>query len=433
MIPALLFNKNKQTISVLKKCSQPFIKVLMFIIVSIIFSSCCYIDGTYTVEINEPVYMTYEELRYAIVSTKPVSISKAGKIFITDQYLFVNDLNRGIHVFDNSDPSSPQGIAYISIPGNVDISVKDNVLYADSFVDLVAIDIQNLPEIEEIKRFKDIFPYDPYQLLEEWVSLTGLNPAKGVVVGYEKTKVQKSRTRCANSSYPAGEGSPVASTASTINGGSTARFTIADSYLYTLSGSSIQVVDIAERYDPKIWNKISIARDIETIFAYDTSLFVGSETGVYIYDISNPGNPELISEVRHFRSCDPVVAQGDYAYVTLRSNTSCRGDINQLDILDITDITRPEIIKSYPMQSPHGLGIDESMLFICDGPAGLKVFDAADPMDIQILEQLDNNRCSDVILRNNLLITTGESGIMQYDYSETPITFLSRISIENML
>ena len=34
------------------------------------------------------------------------------------------------------------------------------------------------------------------------------------------------------------------------------------------------------------------------------------------------------------------------------------------------------------MQNPHGLGIDESLLFICEGEFGLKTFDAKDPLEI---------------------------------------------------
>jgi hypothetical protein len=34
------------------------------------------------------------------------------------------------------------------------------------------------------------------------------------------------------------------------------------------------------------------------------------------------------------------------------------------------------------MSEPYGLGIDDSVLFVCDGAAGLKIYNASDPMAI---------------------------------------------------
>jgi len=220
------------------------------------------------------------------------------------------------------------------------------------------------------------------------------------------------------------------SSASQSQGGSTARFTIVGDYLYTLSGAKIQTFNIADPADPKTWSKIDVSWNVETLFAYNNNLFVGSTTGVFIYDIKNPAFPEYKSAFTHLRNCDPVVAQGDYAYVTLRNTNRCRlGTLNQLDILDIHDIAAPKLVKSYPMQAPYGLAIDGRNLFICDGSSGLKLFDVQDPLEIQLKGQLDTVLCNDLIAQNNLLITTGESGIVQLDYLNIPLTILSKIKV----
>jgi len=134
----------------------------------------------------DPVYLSYNELRQPIQLGQPGTIIKAGKIWVSGKYLLVNDLNRGIHLFNNTNPALPINLGLILIPGNVDLAVKDSVLFADSFIDLVAIDLQRLPaEIVFLKRMENIFPYNPYQIITDSnIYFTSLDQSKGVVIGY---------------------------------------------------------------------------------------------------------------------------------------------------------------------------------------------------------------------------------------------------------
>ena len=108
---------------------------------------------------NYPVYMSWEELRASVKMTESRELVNPGKIYFKDGYIFINEELKGIHVFDNQDPANPQNIGFVEVPGNVDIAIKDNILYADSYVDLVAIDISDVNNPVEVKRVKDIFPY----------------------------------------------------------------------------------------------------------------------------------------------------------------------------------------------------------------------------------------------------------------------------------
>ena len=137
---------------------------------------------------RDPRYMSYEELRapdaIKISSAKP--IIRNGKIYIYEDYLLINDLNIGIHIVDNSDPANPQPLWLINIPGNIDIAMKNQILYADSYVDLVAIDLGNLPEISVTKRIEGHFPHDPYQNIFDGIRLGWADESKGVVIGYDQ-------------------------------------------------------------------------------------------------------------------------------------------------------------------------------------------------------------------------------------------------------
>jgi hypothetical protein len=127
-----------------------------------------------------------------------------------------------------------------------------------------------------------------------------------------------------------------------------------------------------------------------------------------------------------------VVVSGDYAYVTLRSGTECENFTNQLDIIDISTIETPELLKSYPMFNPHGLGISQDdILFLCDGDDGLKVYNAADKNNIQLIEHYSDLHAYDVIPLGNSLFMIGQNGFYQYDYSNLEdIHLISTIPVD---
>jgi len=148
-------------------------------------------------------------------------------------------------------------------------------------------------------------------------------------------------------------------------------------------------------------------------------MFVGTTTGMLIYDITDAKKPTQISHYDHITACDPVVADGNYAYVTLRTGNRCTNAQNLLEVIDISSITNPYLVKSYPMYNPHGLGIDGDLLFICDGTAGLKIYDRSDPLDIinKKLAHYPDFFTYDVIPKDGVLMLVGKDGIYQYNYS----------------
>ncbi len=394
------------------------------------------------VPVFSPIYLSYAELRTPIMAADPVDIGTTGKIYVKDSYIYVNELYEGIHVIDNTDPSSPQKIAFIPIPGNVDMAIKGTTLYADSYVDLVAVDIADPLNAVEVARIEDTFPYmtpSPW-IAEDFVAGSRVetpDESIGVVVGWELTRIERGRTNLVSDVALESAGRSAAPTGVNGTGGSMARFTIVDPYLYALHDSYIQLVRIDDPVNPSLWSTVDVGWGIETIFPYGNYLFIGSTTGMFIYDNTNPDNPRQLSAFAHVTSCDPVVAQGDYAYVTLRAGNFCRGGVNRLDILDITDLTNPLLVESYAMQGPFGLGIDGATLFVCDGVAGLKVYDVTDPMNIDLIAFETNNETYDVILIPPLAIVVGPDGLDQYDYTDVATTgelvLLSHLDVVNPL
>jgi hypothetical protein len=161
---------------------------------------------------------------------------------------------------------------------------------------------------------------------------------------------------------------------------------------------------------------------VETMFLTGKYMFLGTSNGMLIYDLSDPVKPLYLSTFWHVTGCDPVVVQNNRAYVTLRSGVTCANNrsTNELSVLDITDVKAPVLLRSYGMDNPHGLGISDDILFVCDGNSGLKVYNAANPLLIteNLLAKFPGINAYDVIPLGKSLLMIGSDGFYQYDYSD---------------
>lgn len=423
-------------------------KALFFISLLLLFAvlgGCtdeCEVEQRYTY--FEPVYTSMADIRSSVDIIAPQEIKQVGKIFFQNSTLFINEPNEGIHVIDNSDPANPNPIAFVTVPGSFDLAVRGTILFTDSYIDLVAIDISDLNNVIEVGRLENIFDdYNSYGFYAD--------EALGVVTDWAPaTSVTVYESDCNANIHPWGgiyyesgialtDATNFSSTAAVAPtnpgiGGSMARFALSGDFLYAIDIDELQPVNVSIPSNMTTGTRTAIDWGIETIFPKGDVLFIGAQAGMHIIDISDPLNPSEISRYEHVRSCDPVIVDGDLAYVTLRSGTECQGFTNQLEVIDISNLESPELLHVYAMDNPHGLGKDGDALFICDGSSGLKIYDASDisTIDQRQLAHYSNIQAFDVIPFNNVAMMIGEDGLFQYDYSDlSDIKLLSHILISN--
>ena len=194
-------------------------------------------------------------------------------------------------------------------------------------------------------------------------------------------------------------------------GGSLAKFIIKGDYLYAVDYSYLNVFNISDQTNPVKVNEVYIGFDIETLFGYKDYLYIGSQLGMYIYEITDPEMPNYLSDVQHFTACDPVVANDTHAFVTLHSNEFCGNDVNILEIYDVTNTQNPVWVSTRELTQPKGLGLYGDYLFVCDDE--IKVFDVSDPKRSNFVTSI-NKEAFDVIIHNDLLIAIAEDGLYQY-------------------
>lgn len=415
---------------------KSFKLLLLFFLGTVLMTtmSCTKDSCTTTVTYKKysPIYKTLDEMNQPVQILESKEIKETGKIFASGNYLLINELYKGIHIIDNSTPTSPKQVAYIEIAGNIDMAVKGNTLFADSYFDLLAFDFSDPSHPVLLNRVKHLYPDTKYrysraqnayivgqkeELVTEDVPCTG---ASNFLRMQEDAAIANSL---------GGSFLPNSGSTGPINlSGSMASMIIMGDYLYIINGSDLAIY--SPENTPILQNTVTIGSGIETLFPYGDKLFIGSRTGMFIYDNSDPLHPVQLSRFMHFTSCDPVFVKDDIAYVTLRDGTPCQGATNQLDVIDVSNLMQPSLIKTYPMFNPHGLSVDEDRLYLCDGNEGLKVFGINDLNKITDHSKytFPGMEAYDVLRMPNkeLLIVIAKDGLYQFDLNNG-IRFISKI------
>lgn len=408
---------------------------LLIVVLALSFNRCsdeCKVRNRYVY--YEPVYTSMATIRSSTTTTVAREIESPGRIYFKDNFIFINEAGKGIHVIDNTVPSDPKPVRFIVIPGNYDLAIRGNILFADSYVDLVAFDISNVTQAREVGRAENVFT--------TYGANFYVDPMLGVITDWQKRdEITRYENECevmmqSWGGFMEGDGRIFLSSSRSFNktaalspggntygvAGSLARFALTGDHLFALDASALDVVNIDNPSSMRVDHSQNVAWDIETIFPYKNSLFIGSKSGMYIFDLTEPTNPKQLSMYTHMRSCDPVVVEGDYAFVTLRDGNTCAGFTNQLEVINISNLTDPKLIATYPMTNPYGLGIDNGTLFVCDGRDGLKIYDASgsnvSSLQSKLLKNYPAIKALDIIPVNNIAMMLAEDGLYQYDYSD---------------
>ncbi len=404
---------------------------LMIIALSVIIltlNSCK--DNCYTIEKQMVSVADYGDLATVLNSfeVQPArTIKKPGNIYTFGNYLFVCEHEKGIHILDNTNPSNPTGLKFIKLEGNDNIAVKANFLYADNGTRLLTLDINDLNNIKIVNSIDDVFSERiqngklivGYHFEEKLEKVPCNTTTRSILLSKSD---QQLMTSSAESSGVGGKG------------GSLARFAIVDNYLYIAKFDKFIPFNISNLTSPIKGLALGFPNsDAETCFPYKDYLFFGASSGVYIYNYKkSPESPAWESTINHIVGCDPVVAQGEYAFSTIRDGAICRtrNGQNSLFVFDIKNIKTPKDVSTTQQKSPYGLGIKGNLLFVCNGLNGLFVYDWNEATEtITPINSYPDIHAFDVIINGNTLIVTADNGLFQFDCSNpNNIRYLSTLA-----
>ncbi len=419
-----------------------FMKNLLLGLIAFSIIGCTTDYGTVQVTYQEAtaIYGDIDEIRSQPLNETIREINNPGKIYLGSDMILIGEEQEGIHVIDNTDPVNPTAVNFINIPGNREFFVKDNKIFAETYYDVVKIDVSDMQNAVLDSRaefvFQDVWKNAQEETLigfsfkEVTAELNQDDDFSKQVLAENEIYLDYAKNIIPKSALPssfAGSGSKVSGTAN--------RVTYSDEHVYIIGNNSMYIV-ADEAQGLNNINKISnIGEGMETIFPYENNLYVGSRSAVNIFNITDPRQPEEAYEFNHATACDPVLPADGVAYVTLRTAdfSACPGNINSLLVLDTRDIHDVDQKEEIAMSSPYGMTIKGNELYVGEGENGLKIFDISDKYKPELLRTINNVKAYDVIPHptiGNLILTTGPDGVSQYLVNENgeSLTLQSSIS-----
>lgn len=140
------------------------IVILLVFLVLFSFQSCCYYGDCYgespePVNNYKPVIMNRATFEASIKILPGKNIVKSGKIYIKDDIMLVNDVNKGFHIYNYSDATNPIKIAFLEIPGATDVAIRNATIYINQAVDLVTLKYDlTTNKVSVLYRNRNIFP-----------------------------------------------------------------------------------------------------------------------------------------------------------------------------------------------------------------------------------------------------------------------------------
>jgi hypothetical protein len=145
--------------------------------------------------------------------------------------------------------------------------------------------------------------------------------------------------------------------------------TASGNYAYFTSSNGVYVVNISNPSNPSNYGNISGTSGLilENLDVYGNTLAVCAHAdGVKLYDVSNPSNPSYSSRIPTNNAWG-VVLSNNLAYVA---------DESDVLVVDIADITLPEIVTSVQTgNAVKDVAVDANYLYVALGSDGVDIYD----------------------------------------------------------
>lgn len=384
------------------------------------------------------IYADLEEIRQMPLIGASRGITNPGKIFVSQNLLFIGEENEGVHVIDNTDPTNPQNIYFINIPGNKEFYVHEDHLFAESYYDMVKINISTIQLPTLTSRVENAF--SPNLFNETGEALIGftfeqvteileqddhyyqiISQNEFIYYDYQDQLIPESAV-------------PASFAGNSKQGiGSINRIAYSNGHLYTIGNTKLS--SFSDNGSLELVSSNYVVQQMETIFPHNDKLFIGTRNSMEVMSLSDPGRPVHITSFFHANACDPVYPIEDVAYLTLRAGTAdetnCPGTDNLLVVLDIKQIESPKVSQEINMASPYGITMIGNKLYVGEGRNGLKIFDASDKLNPILESSVSSIQAYDVIAhptKSDILLIAGPDGLNQYRIQKDNKELLSNIA-----
>ena len=352
---------------------------------------------------------------------------------VEEDRVFVANGESGIFVFDSSDPSDLQILSHTEMAGYAwDVTIRGSTLFTSNGA--LGMAIYNLTSNDSLELISATnLPGDARK--------TEVEGTRGYVAGFDGGLILLNITDLEN---------PVQMDRYTISGEDFNDVGLMDDYAIVTSNyeGRVHVIDASAPDELTLISTIetpgySVALDIVGELAF----IADHHKGFRIYNLSNPAEPQLVTNYYTEKYALGIEVENDYAHVIHTSgarvfnvtNTSQPepvGDYSEFGsatykvavwdnyllthggqrgfwVIDIAIPSAP-LPLSFTATGDDGNGgvfVSDGLAFIADGKAGLLIYDLADPADPQFAGSLDTwGNTMDVIVREGIAYVADDHG-----------------------
>ena len=157
----------------------------------------------------------------------------------------------------------------------------------------------------------------------------------------------------------------------------------------------LRIFDLAaDPTDPQlVWEDDNISGGHDVAIIGNRMYDFHARDATYIYDIQDPSNPQLLSEVRNqntYHHSGWVTEDEQYLYIC---DETAADPLPDITIWDISDLANPVNVGDISDNTAraHNLYIIDNLAYVSYYGAGLKIFDVSQPENPTLLDQFNTN------------------------------------------
>ncbi|MDP8238096.1 MAG: T9SS type A sorting domain-containing protein [Candidatus Hatepunaea meridiana] len=354
--------------------------------------------------------------------------SAIGKVVIIGETALVIS-GSYIHAIDISNPAEPRFVSELCLNGEIeDIFIDEDRGYVVSTYELNPggvvwyIDLSDLEDMQvidlcysfgmvyNIKIYNNYafipegrtFRGDVFEYFEDLLDIEVVQPGVNIVDISDPTR-------------------PLHVTRYSPNRGDCTDIEITDDLTYMVGGINMEIADVVDDNNLQRVNSFRIARSVDNLTVVGNYAYLGSNLwreGFYIYDISDPEEPELVCNLREIYED----LQLNVTMVRVVDNIAYLAALD-LIVLDVSDPREPELISVIDDRRINSIGVREENLFATvethnEDPVGLWILDISEPDNPQSVSFIQTEYSSNsIIVDGNYAFFSG-GGLHIFDISD---------------
>lgn len=334
---------------------------------------CAYLNNHNDLDIVD-IYDPYNPQLLSSVSIGAFYYGGINHVFVGNDYGYFCDNSTGLQIYDVSDPETPNWEStYITGGCLSDIAVKGNYAFlATSKFNLIVVDQSNPDSIFEIAKLPTGYCYYKIEIEGDYLF------ASHYYMGFSIFNIEDPFNP-----YVVSETTTYASKED---------IEINDSILYITDGNILSIYNVVDKETPELISSVNTGYT-ENIILHDTIIVVAArDSGIYFVNVANPYNPILVLHYEDkpahyvFEHNQLLYVKSSYHYPQVPHKGYY--------ILDISEISEPEILVEFPETVCKEIFVKDDFLFnINEENGNLEIFNNADifyPFPIACFSPLTN-------------------------------------------